>query len=121
MKHLTGMDDLVGRHIFGKSFLFPAVHKLFIDANHRPEILGTDDAIWLRLRLVPFDVMFSDKPEELDAGANPIDKALWPTLLAELPGILAWAVRGAVAWQREGMKTPDRLWRRLRSIAPNRM
>jgi putative DNA primase/helicase len=60
IKHMTGMDDLVGRHIYGKSFQFPPVHKILIDGNHRPAIQGTDDAIWLRIRLVPFEVKFSD-------------------------------------------------------------
>jgi putative DNA primase/helicase len=27
-------------------------------------------------------------------------------LRAELPGILAWAVRGALRWQKDGMQTP---------------
>jgi putative DNA primase/helicase len=106
IKHLTGMDDLMGRHIYGKAFQFPALHKLFIDGNHRPTIEGTDDAIWLRVRLVPFEVKFSDKPEELAAGAKPIDRELWAALRQELRGILTWAVHGCLAWQREGLQTP---------------
>jgi len=34
------------------------------------------------------------------------DKALGPKLLAELPGILAWAVDGCRAWQRHGLGEP---------------
>jgi putative DNA primase/helicase len=106
IKHLTGMDDLVGRHIYGKTFEFPATHKIIVDANHRPEIHGTDEAIWLRLHLVPFKVMFSNDPVQRDAGAKPMDKNLWQDLRAELPGILAWAVRGAVEWQHDGGLQP---------------
>jgi putative DNA primase/helicase len=51
---------------------------------------------------VPFKVMFSNDPVQRDAGAKPMDKNLWDDLRAELPGILAWAVRGCVEWQRDG-------------------
>lgn len=72
--------------------------KIFIDANHRPTIRGTDDAIWYRIRLVPFEVQFSK---------DQIDKDLWRKLREELPGILAWAVAGCLAWQHDGLEPPD--------------
>ena len=97
IKRLTGMNQLVGRPIYGKSFTFEPEFKLYIDANHRPTIRGTDDAIWIRMRLIPFDVQFSK---------DQIDKDLWRKLRAELPGILAWAVAGCLAWQRDGLETP---------------
>jgi len=34
------------------------------------------------------------------------DKTLPAQLKAELPGILAWAVRGCLAWQQEGLNPP---------------
>ena len=43
-------------------------------------------------------------------GASPTldkDEELADKLLAELPGILAWAVRGAVLWREEGLRTPE--------------
>lgn len=35
------------------------------------------------------------------------DKDLLAKLLAESPGILAWAVRGCLEWQKEGLGSPD--------------
>ena len=35
------------------------------------------------------------------------DPDLKEKLLKERPGILAWAVRGCLAWQRNGLGTPD--------------
>jgi putative DNA primase/helicase len=35
------------------------------------------------------------------------DKKLPATLRHELPGILAWIVRGCLEWQREGLQAPD--------------
>ena len=54
----------------------------------------TDHAIWRRLCLVPFTVTIP---------ADERDPALADKLRDEAPGILAWCVRGCVAWQREGL------------------
>jgi putative DNA primase/helicase len=102
IKRLTGGDTLVGRHIYGRSFEFTPVHKIFISGNHRPKIRGTDDAVWVRTKLVPFPVQFSDDPQKREAGAKPIDRELRERLEAERAGILAWAVRGCSLWQSEG-------------------
>jgi len=77
---------------------FQPTHKILLATNHRPQITGTDLAIWRRIKLVPFTVTI---PE------NQQDKQLVEKLEAELPGILAWAVRGCLAWQKDGLKTPD--------------
>jgi putative DNA primase/helicase len=57
------------------------------------------------VKLIPFEVKFSKIPAECPP-ALPMDKDLWGKLRAELPGILAWAVAGAVAWQRDGGLKP---------------
>jgi putative DNA primase/helicase len=54
--------------------------------------------------LLPFDVAFHT-PE---TGKIPQqDPTLPARLREEATGILAWAVRGCLAWQREGLKTPQ--------------
>ena len=79
-------------------FEFTPTHKLFFAANHKPTIQGTDHAIWRRIRLVPFNVTIPD-PEQ--------DKRLPEKLKEELPGILAWAVKGCLAWQKnKGLGVP---------------
>jgi putative DNA primase/helicase len=35
-----------------------------------------------------------------------LNKNLWKELRAELPGILAWAVAGCLAWQHDGLEPP---------------
>jgi putative DNA primase/helicase len=47
--------------------------------------------------LIPFTVQFPDETQDL---------MLKGKLLAELPGILNWAVKGALAWQAEGRLIP---------------
>ena len=97
IKHLTGMGRLVGRRIYGASFEFDPQFKLFIDANHKPHISGTDQAIWNRLRLIPFNVSIPKDQQ---------DKSLLVKLAAESPGILAWAVQGCLRWRAEGLGAP---------------
>ena len=77
---------------------FSPTHKLVIATNHKPVVRGTDHAIWRRIRLVPFSVTIP-KPEQ--------DKHLTDKLRAEYAGILAWCVRGCMAWQREGLGEPS--------------
>src|SRR5215212_10704422 len=53
--------------------------KLVLVTNHRPKVDGDDDAIWRRLRLIPFEQSFEGRE----------DRTLAEKLEAELPGILA--------------------------------
>lgn len=98
VKALTGADVLKARRIQENFWRFKPTHKLVLCTNHRPVIKGTDLAIWRRLRLVPFGVTIP--PEQQD-------KTLPNKLLTELPGILAWCVRGCIEWQRDGLGMPE--------------
>jgi putative DNA primase/helicase len=79
-------------------FDFAPTHKLWLSTNHKPEIRGTDAAIWRRIRLVPWTV--SIPPAEQD-------KKLPEKLRSELPGILAWIVQGCLEWRRKGLQAPE--------------
>lgn len=97
VKQLTGGDVISARLLYSNPFEFKPVMKLWLLTNHKPRISGTDNAIWRRVRLVPFTVTIPE-PEQ--------DKRLAEKLRAELPGILAWAVRGCLAWQKSGLQAP---------------
>jgi putative DNA primase/helicase len=97
LKDLTGGDTLSARFLREEFFDFRPTHKLVIRGNHKPVIHGTDDGIWRRLRLVPFNVAI---PAERQ------DPHLFEKLRDELPGILGWAVRGCLEWQRNGLRPP---------------
>jgi len=97
VKDLTGGDVVTARRMREDFWSFVPTHKLFIAGNHRPTVRGDDLGIWRRLRLVPFTVTIP---------ANERDARLPEKLAAELPGILAWAVRGALEWQRDGLGDP---------------
>jgi P4 family phage/plasmid primase-like protien len=98
VKQLTGGDRIKARRMKEDFWEFSPMHKILLAANHKPEVRGTDHAIWRRIKLIPFDVTIP-KSEQ--------DPRLPEKLRAEMPGILAWAVRGCLDWQREGLGEPD--------------
>lgn len=97
VKELTGGDTIAARFLYGEYFEFVPQFKLWLSTNHKPQIRGTDDAIWRRVRLVPFGVTIPPAEQDRDLGEK---------LAAELPGILAWAVQGCLDWQRQGLNPP---------------
>lgn len=97
IKRITGDTTITARRMRQDFYTFQATHKLVIAANTRPMVRGSDHAIWRRMRLVPFEVTIP--PEERDKGL------VGKLVAAEGPGILAWAVRGCLAWQRDGLGT----------------
>jgi P4 family phage/plasmid primase-like protien len=98
VKQMTGGDKLKARFMRTDFFQWTPTHKLFIAANHKPEIRGTDYAIWRRIHLVPFEVTI---PVEERDGDLP------EKLRGELSGILNWAIAGCLEWQRDGLGVPD--------------
>lgn len=100
IKDLTGGDTLSARFMRAEWFEFEPTFKIWLATNHRPIIRGTDDAIWDRIRLIPFTV--SIPPDERIPRSRLMEK-----LTPELPGILAWLVQGARDWVRFGLGTPQ--------------
>jgi putative DNA primase/helicase len=54
VKDLTGDDTLTTRGLYEDYFEFKPTHKIWMYGNHKPVIVGTDDAIWKRPKLIPF-------------------------------------------------------------------
>jgi putative DNA primase/helicase len=98
VKDLTGQDTISARFMWAEWFDFKPTHALHLSTNHKPEIRGTDAAIWRRIRLIPWAVTIPPAEQ---------DKHLPEKLRDELPGVLAWIVRGCSEWQREGLRAPE--------------
>lgn len=101
-----GMGDIKAVRKYENPITFAETHKLWIDANHKPVIRGTDEAIWNRIFPIPFQVTITKEE---------IDRTLPKRLLEEAEGILAWAVSGAVAWYQHGLLKPDEVTSVLQS------
>lgn len=61
-------------------FEFAPSHKLWLAANHKLIVRGSDHGIWRRIHLLPFTVTIGEKQR---------DKKLLEKLKVEAPGILA--------------------------------
>jgi putative DNA primase/helicase len=94
IKSLTGGDTLNARHPYGRPFDFKPVAKFLLRVNDKPIIRDQSHGMWRRVKLVPFQQTFK------------VNTTLADELRAEARGILAWAVRGAVEWYRDGLRHP---------------
>lgn len=97
VKKATGGEKLRARRLFENGYLFLPQCKVWLSTNHRPQIVGTDHAIWRRIRLLPFTVTIPDNERDRDLPAK---------LESEQPGILAWAIAGCREWLSAGEQSP---------------
>lgn len=96
VKGITGGDTITTRHLYGHPFDFKPVFKLWFSSNFKPEIKAGGEAMWRRVRLIPFKIAIPLAEQ---------DKDLYEKLRVEWSGILSWAVQGCLEWQREGCTT----------------
>ncbi len=105
LKQLTGDSMITARFMRADYFQFPRTHKTLLVTNNKPTVSETTLAIWRRIKLIPFIVSI---PEfEPDEQGRVEDKHLTEKLRTEWSGILAWAVRGCLDWQENGLIEPD--------------
>lgn len=97
IKETTGGDTVMARFLYKPSFRFRPVFKAFLAFNQKPTIRDPTEGAWRRVRLIPFNVAIPKEER---------DRKLPEKLRAELPGILAWAVRGCADWLKNGLSTP---------------
>lgn len=97
IKSLTGGDRVRARYMRRDFFEFTPTHKLIIVGNHKPALRNVDEAMRRRLLLVPFTAEIA--PDQRDPNLS-------AKLVAELPAILGWAIRGAAEWYRDGLLPP---------------
>ena len=98
IKELTGGEPILIRALHSDFVEVRPVAKITISGNHKPQVRGTDDGIWRRLLLVPWDVQIP-KTER--------DPALLSKLLDEGPGILNWMVEGLLDYLEGGLREPQ--------------
>jgi len=93
IKSITGGDIVVARYLYGEYFQFKPTWKIILSTNHKPRITGTDNGIWRRIILVPFEYTVPN---------GQINPNLVDELLEEREGIFTWMVDGAMDYFMEG-------------------
>ena len=85
IKMMTGGDRISCRALYKDYFEFDPQFKLWLATNNLPTISGSDEAIWRRIKVIPFPVTIPDAER---------DRMLGDRLARELPGICRWAMQG---------------------------
>jgi putative DNA primase/helicase len=97
IKQITGGETVTARALYSEFEEFVPQFKLIFATNHPPRFDGADYALIRRIKPIEFPRVFSQAEQ---------DPNLLAQLLEELPGVLAWAVTGAVNYFRDGLSDP---------------
>ncbi len=100
IKDMTGGGDLSARFLYGEYFQFKPEFKIWFSTNHKPDIRETANAIWDRVRLIPFTVRI---PDEKRLSRSKVQAMF----LEELSGIFNWVLEGAKDYFKEGLRIPE--------------
>jgi putative DNA primase/helicase len=98
VKKVTGGDRVTAAAKYEADITFMPTFSLWLAANDAPSIRDDDDGAWSRVRRIPF--------------THPLPKDRRDPMMREKlrrpevqQAILAWAVEGCLAWQRQGVGT----------------
>ena len=107
IKKMTSGVPMDARMLNANPVIFTPTHLPIICTNHLPKINVDDEAIERRLVLTPFanNYRHPDKFDPENPTHRPIDMTLGERLDTPevLEQFLAWMVRGAVAWYKDGL------------------
>jgi putative DNA primase/helicase len=96
-KQLTGGDTITARYMRQDFFSFEPSHTLLMVTNHKPVVSGSDEALWRRLAVVPFEQKF---------GSDKADLGLKDTLRSRPDAVLSWMIQGWIAYREHGLEIP---------------
>jgi putative DNA primase/helicase len=101
IKMLTGGDVVRARFLYQEARQYRPQFKLWMAANHAPQVKDDDAAMWRRILRVPFDHTVPAERRDPTLKARLRDPAI------SGPAILAWAVEGCLKWQKDGLRVPE--------------
>jgi putative DNA primase/helicase len=101
IKNLTGGDEVTTRFLYQNLFTYKPAFKIWLITNFKPGVSADDLAFWERCKVIPFKHTFA-------AGERNETLKTQLSAVREQQGILAWAVRGCLDWQSQGLGScPD--------------
>jgi putative DNA primase/helicase len=99
VKRVTGGDLITAAAKYESEVTFRPSFTLLLAANDAPKIRDDDAGVWSRVLRVPFPVPIpADKK-------NPNVRRVLTDPKQAGPAVLAWAVRGCLEWQQDGLGT----------------
>jgi len=72
LKRLIGGDNLTGRYLHQDNITFSPQYNMFISCNDIPDMPSTDDGVWRKIRIIPFESIFTLKKEDDYKLSDPI-------------------------------------------------
>lgn len=87
VKQLCSTDDVFAEKKYKDPFSFKPCHTLVLYTNHLPRVSASDDGIWRRLIVIPFNAKITGKSDIKNYGEYLFDNAG--------ESILAWVIEGA--------------------------
>ena len=87
VKQLCSTDDVFAEKKYKDPFSFKPCHTLVLYTNHLPRVSASDDGIWRRLIVIPFNAKITGKSDIKNYGEYLFDNAG--------ESILAWIIEGA--------------------------
>jgi len=103
VKRVTGGNEIYCAFKHQTHFSYRPEFKIWLSSNHPVNADPDDEATWYRIKVIHFPHSFVGQE----------DKTLKKRLRepANLRGVLAWAVAGAIAWygRRNGLGTPEQV------------
>lgn len=102
IKRMTGNDTVTASFKGEKSFDFIPQHVLWLACNYIPMMNAgaTDNSIWRRVVIVPFEVSIPKEER---------DKKLVDKLKLEKNAIFSWMIEGLKMYQKEGLEIPSKV------------
>lgn len=97
LKNVSGGEDITVRMLYGVEFSYKPTYTVWFRSNHRPHASADDEAVWRRLKEIPFNVKVPEDQQDSRIKAELIDP--------EQSGsaVLRWLVDGCLAWQQQGL------------------
>ncbi len=99
IKAHAGREDVSARALYGESNPYMPTHTVWMRGNFQPGVLDGGDGFWRRIIPIGFNVQIPPAERVGDLDRRIVEN--------ELPGVLAWAVRGAVEWRERGLGVPQ--------------
>ena len=87
VKQLCSTDDVFAEKKYKDPFSFTPCHTLVLYTNHLPKVSASDDGIWRRLIVIPFDAKIEGSGDIKNYGESLYNNAG--------ESILSWIIEGA--------------------------
>jgi putative DNA primase/helicase len=108
LKRLTGRDSIQSRELYQENQEWTPECVVWIATNHAPKFNSDDDAVWRRLKLVPFPSLVERSAEIPDMSRR--------LLVPEADGILNWLLAGLRDFQANGLNEPEAVAEMARTV-----